>query len=158
MGTSTLTTDAVAASGMLGFLGGMLATFGIIAFIIWILLVIAQWKIFEKAGEAGWKSLIPIYSTYILCRIIDINFWIYAFAIPVVLALISSLTANDPQSALYIISTLLTSLYTIFFFIWTSIRLGKAFKKSGLFIAGLIFFPNIFMLILGFGASKYHKK
>ena len=28
-----------------------------------ILMIVAVWKIFSKAGQAGWKSLIPFYST-----------------------------------------------------------------------------------------------
>ena len=34
--------------------------------LIWIFLQIGAYcKIFEKAGESGWKSLVPFYSTYI---------------------------------------------------------------------------------------------
>ena len=57
------TTNGLAFAG--GVLGGMLATATVIALIYYILLVVAGWKIFEKAGEKGWKSLIPIYNTYI---------------------------------------------------------------------------------------------
>lgn len=38
--------------------------------------IIANWKIFTKAGEAGWKSLIPIYSSVILYRIAGISPWL----------------------------------------------------------------------------------
>ena len=44
-------------------LGGMYLIF---AFVWWILQIIANWNIFTKAGEAGWKSLIPIYGDYFL--------------------------------------------------------------------------------------------
>ena len=30
---------------------------------------VAKWKLFEKAGEEGWKAIIPFYSTYIYCRL-----------------------------------------------------------------------------------------
>ena len=43
-------------------LGGMYLIF---AFVWWILQIIANWNIFTKAGEAGWKSLIPIYGDYV---------------------------------------------------------------------------------------------
>ena len=51
-----------------------------------VLVLIATWKIFVKAGEKGWKSLIPFYSVYIQCRIAGIPkiFWIY---LPVLLLL-----------------------------------------------------------------------
>ena len=47
---------------------GMIAVFAIVAvFVIcwYILNVVAYWRIFTKAGEAGWKSLIPVYNTYV---------------------------------------------------------------------------------------------
>lgn len=37
--------------------------------IVWYLLVvIGAWKMFEKAGEAGWKAIIPIYNMYIVFK------------------------------------------------------------------------------------------
>ena len=43
-----------------------------------VLMIIAAWKIFVKAGEKGWKILIPFYSMYVQCRIARIPkiFWI----------------------------------------------------------------------------------
>ena len=40
--------------------------------------IIAYWKMFTKAGEKGWKAIIPVYSTY---KIYDITwkgsmFWL----------------------------------------------------------------------------------
>ena len=47
-------------------LGGM---YLMIAFAWWLLQIIANWRIFTKAGEAGWKSIIPIYGDYISYKI-----------------------------------------------------------------------------------------
>ena len=38
--------------------------------VIVILSVVCQWRIFSKAGEKGWKSLIPIYNGFVLARIV----------------------------------------------------------------------------------------
>ena len=39
--------------------------------------IIGKWKIFEKAGEEGWKAIIPVYNTYILCQITGTNpYWL----------------------------------------------------------------------------------
>ena len=43
-------------------LGGIYLIF---ALAWWILQIIANWNIFTKAGEAGWKSIIPIYGDYV---------------------------------------------------------------------------------------------
>ena len=45
--------------------GGMITTMMIVSLVIWVLLIIAYWKMFTKAGEPGWKSIIPIYNRYI---------------------------------------------------------------------------------------------
>ena len=45
-----------------GVLGGIFATIMIAALVWYVLTVIATWKMLTKAGEAGWKSLIPIYT------------------------------------------------------------------------------------------------
>ena len=41
-----------------------------------VLTVIFLWKIFEKTGEAGWKTIIPVYNIYI---IFNKFFQIYVF-------------------------------------------------------------------------------
>ena len=33
------------------------------------LMIVAMWRIFAKAGEAGWKAIVPFYNTYILYKI-----------------------------------------------------------------------------------------
>ena len=48
------------------FLGGIYVMF---AFTWWILQIVANWRIFTKAGEAGWKSIIPVYGDYISYKI-----------------------------------------------------------------------------------------
>lgn len=40
----------------------------IISLALMIVQIVALWKIFEKAGEKGWKSIIPIYNLYILFK------------------------------------------------------------------------------------------
>jgi hypothetical protein len=35
-------------------------------FIFFVLYTIRKWQIFKEAGVSGWKSLIPIYSDWIL--------------------------------------------------------------------------------------------
>ncbi|MBR3256827.1 hypothetical protein IKG02_00860 [Candidatus Saccharibacteria bacterium] len=144
---------AVAAGGILGGIAGFALGY---ILLFYILLVIANWKIFTKAGEAGWKSLIPIYNVYILCKIIKINFWIYMLLIPVVLGIITSIAGT--KEPLVTIASLLTGCYSLFLDIWTAIRLGKSFHKGTGFIVGLVLLPGIFHLILGFGSSKYDKK
>lgn len=60
--------------GLLAFI----MAYALFAFIFYILQVIAYWKIFTKAGEEGWKSIIPIYNGYVQYRLTwDVQyFWV----------------------------------------------------------------------------------
>ena len=57
-------------------------------FVVWLALVIfmivASWKVFTKAGEAGWKSLIPIYNVFVLTKIAGLEwYWALLSFVPV---------------------------------------------------------------------------
>ena len=92
--------------------------------------VVGMWKIFTKAGQAGWKSIIPFYNLYIMLKISGMSaWWILAFFVPFV---------NLVASILF------------------ALNLAKSFGRSALFgIFGLFLFNIIGYLILGFGKSMY---
>lgn len=146
-----LTTEEAAFGGAL--VGGVFASFLIGILIFYILVVIAGWKILTKAGEAGWKSLIPIYNVYMLYKISGISFWIWC-VIPIIIAgIFNSLSQNGGDLA-----SLWSFCYSVTLLvidIKLAIALAKAFGKGTGFIIGLVLLPNIFQLILGFGSAKY---
>jgi len=117
-----------------GVAGGLAAGFGIgyiiVCLVITVLLIIAYWKIFEKAGEAGWKSIIPFYSLYVLTKIATGN-------------------------GLLFLLILIPGVGAIIWDILVAVKMSKAFGKGIGFTLGLIFIPNIFYLILGFGGAQY---
>lgn len=99
--------------------------------ILWVLLlIVASWKIFEKADEAGWKSIIPIYSVFTYLRIAGHNGWGFLlFLIPIVGLVYGILVLLD---------------------------LARHFGKSVWFaIFGLIIFSAIGHLMLGYGSAEY---
>ena len=87
---STMPIDEIETIGsaVLGVFAGVAAVMSIFAIIVGILTIIANWKIFTKAGEKGWKSLIPIYNTIILFKIAGLSplliFVYFASVIPFV--------------------------------------------------------------------------
>jgi hypothetical protein len=48
----------------LGVLSALLVGLIVISVITFLIRVICRWRIFNKAGEKGWKALIPVYNTY----------------------------------------------------------------------------------------------
>jgi Family of unknown function (DUF5684) len=122
-----ITTTTVETSG--GFWAAMGALW-VVYFIVVVLAIIAYWKIFTKAGEAGWQSIIPIWSTIVLLKIVGRPvWWILLLLIPFV---------------------------NIVVIIVVMLDLAKSFGKSTAFgIFGLVIFSLIGYFILGFGDAKY---
>src|SRR5665811_219231 len=44
---------------------------------ICVVAIVALWKVFEKAGYDGWKSIVPLYNAYILFEIAGMNGWMF---------------------------------------------------------------------------------
>ena len=67
---------------------GVIALFGIgtllITLVVTILLIISNWKIFEKAKRNGWESLVPIHNMFVLLEIAGTPTWhIFLFFVPI---------------------------------------------------------------------------
>ncbi len=118
----------------------VLASGSAFAIIFYVLQVVAMWKIFEKAGEAGWKSLIPIYNLYILLKIIRFN-W---------LLLLGLLIFIIP-----IVGWVVGAIYMFVLQVIICYRLARSFGKELGYTIGLLLLAPIFYLMLGFGDAKY---
>jgi hypothetical protein len=47
----------------------------IIELLIALLLIVAMWKVFVKAGQPGWSAIIPIYNWIVWCKIVGRPAW-----------------------------------------------------------------------------------
>jgi len=119
--------SSAAAGGLLAGLMGMLAVIWIFALAIMVIGIIAEWKIFTKAGREGWKSIIPIYNNWVLFEIAGM------------------------QGALSLL--LFVPIANIVVMIMCMLNLAKVFGKDTGFAIGLILLPFIFMLILAFSKN-----
>ena len=133
-------------------LGGIYLIF---ALVWWILQIIANWNIFTKAGEAGWKSLIPIYGDYVSYKIAwqTSYFWL-SFILGIVASYVSSANLNE-SIFLTVIATLLRIVIAVINIMYC-IKLSRAFGHGIGFAIGLIVLQPIFLLILGFGSDQYY--
>ena len=101
----------------------------IILLAVIVLMVVAMWKVFTKAGEPGWAAIVPIYNIIVFLRISGKPvWWIILLIIPFVNFIISLLV---------------------------SLGLAKNFGKGGGFGVGLWLLSPIFILILAFGDAKF---
>jgi hypothetical protein len=97
--------------------------------IVLAVLIISQWKIYEKAGKPGWASIVPVYNQMVLAEIGG---------------------KKDVWGLLPLIPYI-----GIIWTIWLINRMAKSFGKDVGFTLGLIFLPLIFYPILAFGDSEY---
>lgn len=135
---------------MAGFL-----TYLLIGFVIWILTVIAMWRLFTKAGQPGWKSIIPFYSVYILYKIVWKNgstvFWIQLL----LAAVLCGVSAAGGTALWAALIELVIMIAMLVIQIKVMIRESHAYGHGGGFAVGLFFLNIIFILILGLGSSQY---
>lgn len=168
-----LTTAEAAAIG--GAVGTMVAFIAIFSLIFFVFMVVANWKIFKKAGEPGWKSIIPIYNVYIMFKIVNMKSWFWWL---LCLSIIGSIIAavNNSSSfyfmsgaeiqtidiatipTIVLVTMVIESIIAILAGIVYSYRTSKVFGHGIGYTIGLIFLPSIFWLILAFGKSKYNIK
>ena len=94
-----------------------------------IVMVTATWKVFTKAGQPGWASIVPIYNLVVMIQIAKKPiWWIFLVFVPIVNIVIGLIVTYN---------------------------FAKMFGKGFGFTLGLIILPFIFYPILGFGSSKY---
>ncbi len=103
----------------------------IIYLALFILTIVSMWKVFEKAGQPGWASIVPIYNLYIMCKMVNKpGWWVVLLFIPI---------AN------------------IVFGIMLLHAISLAFGKGVGFTVGLVLLSIVFFPILAFSDATYTK-
>ena len=94
-----------------------------------VVLVVAMWKLFTKAGRPGWASLIPFYNMVNLLQISGRSgWWLLALWVPFLNFFVAIRLVFD---------------------------LAKAFGKGVGFGFGLLFLSPVFIPVLAFGDARY---
>jgi hypothetical protein len=98
--------------------------------VVAIIMIIALWIVFTKAGRHGWAAIIPIYNVYTLVK-----------------------TAGMHGAVTILLFIPIVNIIVLLF---VSFGVAKNFGKSGLFgFFGLWLFAVIGYLILALGSAKY---
>ena len=147
MMTSTLEQGLAIASGIT-----LIAI--LIGAVIGILVLVAKWKIFTKAGQAGWKSLIPVYGSYV-----EYTFtWsrLHAILVPVAMLVARIITGVADSGSLIYGLAAIPAIYAGIAALIQLHKLSKSFGHGIGFTLGLIFLNPIFLLILGFDKNSQY--
>ena len=128
----------------------------VLLFIYYALMTIAQWKLFTKAGEKGWKALIPFYNIFVshhligmshIWFILDIIFWVIEIALELIKG--TPVWLEETFFSIAIMVTIISEIIHI-------IKLCYCYTKRELFGVGLFLLPPLFSMILAFGKSEYN--
>ena len=141
--------------GLFVILAAMGAAAIVICLVWYVLQVIARWKIFTKAGEKGWKAIIPVYNEYVMYKISWKTMWFWiGIGLIVLYSVFSSLYTNNANGFLGFLSIVFFLAYIVVSIIQLH-KLSKSFGHGVGFTVGLVLLNPIFMLILAFDSSKY---
>jgi hypothetical protein len=109
--------------------GGISGVWIAICMALMVLMIVAMWKLYTKAGQPGWGSIIPIYNVYLMFKIAGKpGWWLLLLFVPI---------ANIVVSILMLVG------------------IANAFGKGGGYVFGLLFLPFIFYPMLAFGDATY---
>ena len=156
----------------MGVVFGAVAAFyiGIMVFslALTVVVLVAQYKLFEKAGEAGWKAIIPFYSALVMSKIATGKktlgaIWIAVYSVfmifymgfysrQMMMTLNSShMSASDAASMMF--SALFILVLSIGAAVLTGIlmfKFAKSYGKSEGWCIAMIFLSGILIIAMGF--------
>ena len=108
---------------------GFSMVYSLISLAVTVLIIVAWWKVFVKAGKPGWAAIVPLYNMYCMFQITFGNGWLFLLC--------------------------LVPCVNIVMIIIMYVKLAQAFGKGGGFAVVLIFLPVIFLPMLVFGDADY---
>lgn len=121
--------DSVMADDMLDGMAAMLGGMWLFCLAVCAFMLVVYWKLFKKAGEPGWASLVPFYCNYVLYKIAFGNGWLFLLA--------------------------LVPIVNVVMAILLPFKLAKAFGKDIGWGFGLLFLSVVFYPLLAFGNTTY---
>lgn len=121
------------------------------AFFWYIIRAVGYWKAFQKAGEPGWKAIIPFYNTYTRYKLTwDAKmFWVS-------LALMAAgCVLPNTDGSIASLARLVAFIGLLVIYIKGFRKTSAAFGHGGGFTVGLLLLEPVFALILGLDSSRY---
>lgn len=148
------TAGAGVAGGLIAGILMFMVVIIIISLVIAILKLIGTWKMLTKAGESGWKSLIPFYNQWTLCKVAGISpYWVLEIiVVSMINTVLNGILGSNVISG---ILSLIVYANTIYFWVILSISLAKSFGKDTGFGVATVFFSFITYPMMGMGSATY---
>lgn len=145
---------------------GFLIVYFFVMSVLWIVMYVSTWFIFQKAGEKGWKSIIPVYNNYIFVKISGkplYYFWIMwlplifmcVFYANMIVQQLGDPFLNVGFRMVIAIALVITGIISIVYNVRVVIALCDRFGISRWFTLAMFTVPIIALPVLAFGDYKY---
>lgn len=126
----------------------------LVFFLLGAFVIVCQWRIISKCGEAGWSCLIPFYNIYILCKMVKkpelFNYWLLLIGVLCIGLMLLSISPEIGAMLLVAGGIAMLAVLIVFYN-----ALSAAFGQGAGFTVGLILLSVVFMAILAFGNYNY---
>jgi len=133
------------------------AALGAIAmfFLMWYALEVAAcWRVFQKARQGGWKSLIPVYSNYIRYKISWRTRWFWVSGALLAASIVLGIWSGQGNLVTDALSIAVGAAGAVVHVLGLY-RLARAFGHGAPFTLGLVLCRPLFLVVLGLGGSEY---
>lgn len=126
---------------------GIFAMFMVVFFLaILVVGIVANWKMFKKAGKGGWECIVPVYGYWVLAEIAGLNWWWFLLAIS---DSIVTMIGLEDLSFIANLASLVAS-FNIYY------NIAKKFNKSNGTAVCAGIFSFIFIFIFGFSKNEVY--
>ena len=135
---------------LVGVVGLILTAVLIVAYII---TALGYCKMFKKAGEPGWKGLVPFYNQYILYKLSwRTNMFFIWLVLDIAFAVLNRFREDN---LILCLIAIVVGILGIVIDAKSCGRVSKAYGRGLGTAVGLFFLPVIFSWILGLGSAQY---
>lgn len=136
--------DTEMLEAILGAAVGVIVVLAIV-FLAWaVFYIVGLWKLFKKAGKAGWESIVPFYNNWVMVEIVGLQWWWFLIVLtPTIL----SVLGLDSLSFLGQIAGLIANINIYY-------NLSKKFNKTTGWVVLSVFFGWITIPLLGYSKNE----
>lgn len=127
----------------------------LMAVLLLLLTIVGYWGIFCKAGEKGWKVLIPFYNEYLLFKMVSMTSGCFIKWGCLLLYEVVSVTIKEGALLDMLQLALPSTAFVMTVMLYH--KLSRAFGHGIGYTIGILFLPFIFVPLIGVGRDRYTK-
>ena len=121
-----------------------------------LLLRVAKWRIFVKAGFPGWKSLVPFYEGYLTFRI-ALRGWMYPICVIATCGAMALMAVPGRKTGMLELCSVIIDFTAVGLRIAALTFLAEKFGRGTIFMTGIVVFTQFFLMWLAFDRNSVYR-